>query len=126
MYTKDGSKRLSKPGTLEEAEKREKQVRFFKYKDKIKKSQESTKMEKDNSIFDNSGVDQYEDMMTAFDAMAHAQPADRAAFLKSIHNTPLEDKFKAVVKIWEDSGKSPELSKAFRDEFEKLGKTDTK
>jgi hypothetical protein len=35
LYSGDGSKRLSKPGSHEAAEKREKQVNYFKY---IKKS----------------------------------------------------------------------------------------
>jgi hypothetical protein len=57
-------------------------------------------------------MEQFEDIMTAVDAIAQAQPADRDKFLKSIHNTPMEDKLKAVFKAFEDTKKSPEAPAA--------------
>jgi hypothetical protein len=38
LYTSDGTRRLSKPGTLDEVKRRERQVQFFKHLGARKKS----------------------------------------------------------------------------------------
>jgi hypothetical protein len=109
LYSKDGKKRLSKPTSKKDVKKREKQVQYFKYLDKSIQENEMTNPQEG-----------YEDMMTSFSAIMDAQPADRERFLKSIHNTPMEDQFKHVMNVYEQAGKQPEITKSFRDAYEKL------
>ncbi|VVB50667.1 Uncharacterised protein [uncultured archaeon] len=117
VFSKDGSKRLSKPSSKKAAVKRLQQIEYFK---RMKKS----KLEKSMSSINPSM--NYEDMMTSLEVLAAASPADQEQFLKSIAQSEMGDQIREALKIHQEIKSHPgdaNLAKSFKDAFDKLGKS---